>query len=271
MQEVRVVRTPMPEYREVYSPAQPEMRYIQEPMPPATRERIVVDQYGRRFREIISEPLLPPPPVPRATSYAPSDMLRQAQQYESPRAGSVMVEERPRQRYEQDMPPPPPILRQAPETPVKAPGQGMRETYGSLSGGRGGLQQAYDSQPNTRPSTAQVYERSQPSLYNGQDDYRTPVRMSSVRPAPQYEEVMQVLPRAENVRAARREGSVYTDDRGAPRELVTIEQSRQPRYRIIESDMQAPPPGQPRYVDAHGRELMPIQQDGDVRYVQRYQ
>ena len=51
LQEVRVSRTPGPVYREVYQ--EPQIRY--EPMPPPPIERIVVDQYGRRFREIIQQ------------------------------------------------------------------------------------------------------------------------------------------------------------------------------------------------------------------------
>lgn len=91
---------------------------------------------------------------------------------------------------------------------------------------------------------------------------------------------MQVLPRAGSVRPLAREGSVYMDERGAPpsahREYITVEQTRQPRYRVVEPEMHMqmqmqPPPPQPRYVDAHGREVMPTQQDGEVRYVQRYQ
>lgn len=273
MQEVRVVRTPAPEYREVYSPAQGEVRYIQEPMlppPPPPRERIVVDQYGRRFREIIAEP---PPPMPRATSYAPREMARYADAYPSPRAGSVMMEDRPITRYEQEMGPPPSSMsRQIAETPTKTAVPGLREVYEPSPSVRVGGQ-AYDGQPNSRPGTAQVYERPRQTIYNdGPGEFRAPVRMSSVRPSSQYEEVMQVLPRAGSVRPLAREGSVYMDERGGPRrEYLPVEQTMQPRYRVVEPEMQIQGAGQGRYVDAHGREVMAApQHEAEVRYVQRY-
>lgn len=272
MHEVRLVRTPAAEYREVYSPAQGEVRYIQDPMPPPPphpRERIVVDQYGRRFREIIAEAS---PAVPRAASYAPREMARYTDTYGSTRAGSILTEERAGPRYEPEMPPPSMMMRPLAEPATKTPTAGGREVYEPLPSGRAGSLPVYDGVSNSRPGTAQVYERARASVYaDGAGDIRTPIRMSSVRPASQYDEVMQVLPRAGSVRPPARDGGARLEDRGpGRREYVPVEQSVQPRYRVVEPDIaMAPPPT--RYVDAHGREVIAAgQQDGEVRYVQRY-
>ncbi|KAJ9658700.1 hypothetical protein H2198_003578 [Neophaeococcomyces mojaviensis] len=248
-QEVRVIRTPAPEYREAYAQAEPEVRYIPEPMPPPPRERIVVDQYGRRFREIVQERTPAPPRV--SSSYIERDPSQYYDSYNQVRAGSLMVEERPGQRYEQEMPPPQ-IVRQVADHQSEA-----------LASAR---QDGYDRPPLPRTASV-VYERAtrQPIYPEPPADLRPPVRMSSVRPPPsQYEEqpVMQMVPRAASVRPGR-EGSVFVDDRGSiRREYLPVEQ---PRYRVVE------PEPQPRYVDAQGREVIPTgHDDGGMRYVQRY-
>lgn len=257
LQEIRVMRTPAPEYRDAYRP-EPEVRYIPEPMPPPPRERIVVDQYGRRFREIVQE-RAPAPPQRAPSSYLPQDAPRYYENYTPSRAASVMVEERPQPRYEQDMPPPR-VVRQAVEQPGEQPMLPPREIYEPSSGGRAGSVAVLERP--AQPSRQVVYA-DHPA------DFRPPVRMASVRPPPsQYEEqpVMQMMPRAASVRPGR-EGSVFVDDRvSVRREYLPVEQ---PRYRVLEPEGQ--PHVQPRYVDAQGREVLPQpQQDGGVRYVQRY-
>jgi len=247
-QDVRVMRTPAPEYREVYAQGEPEVRYIPEPMPPPPRERIVVDQYGRRFREIVQERA---PATPRvASSYVERETGPYYDNYAQVRAGSVMIEERLPQRYEQEMPPPR-IVRQLADNQSEIPAQ---------------RQDGYDRVPLPRAASV-VYDRvpRQPVYTEPPADLRPPVRVSSVRPLPsQYEEqaIAHMVSRAPSVRPGR-EGSVFVDDRGSiRRDYLPIEQ---PRYRVVE------PEPQPRYVDAQGREVIPTgHDDGGVRYVQRY-
>lgn len=280
LQEIRVIRTPAPEYREVYSDSEPVVRYI--PMPPPPRERIVVDEYGRRFREIVQER---PPVAQQATSsFAPRDP-GPPQYYEnySPRAGSMIVEERPAQRYEQDMPPPR-VVRQIPEQPIDTPMSGSRESYEPSSGGRMASVAGYD-----RPPRQVVYA-------DNPHDFRPPVRMASVRPPSshhahaQFEEqpLRQMTARAASVRPApgpppAREENIFVNERGSSvrREYLPMDQGQpqQPRYRIVDHPQQQQyqpemyqQQPQPRYVDAQGREMIPAppQDQGGVRYVQRY-
>ena len=254
LQEIRLVRTPAPEYREVYQP-EPEVRYIPEPMPPPPRERIVVDQYGRRFREIVQERA--PATPPRASSYLPQEPPRYYENYAPTRAASVMVEERTQPRYEEMAPPR--VMRQVAEQP----GDQMpppREVYPPSSGGRAGSAAVFERPPQ---ATRQVVYADHAA------DFRPPARMASVRPPPsQYEEqpAMQMMPRAASVRPGR-ESSAFVDDRpSVRREYLPVEQ---PRYRVVEPEPQMQP--QPRYVDAQGRDFVPQpQQEGGVRYVQRY-
>ncbi|KAK5074691.1 hypothetical protein LTR51_003090 [Lithohypha guttulata] len=279
IQEVRVVRTPAPEYREVYAHGQPEIRYIPEPMPPPPRERIVVDQYGRRFREIVQESASaapqPAPSHPMRDSVAP--IPRYYDDYTPTRAASVMFEERgPPPRFEHEMPPPR-VMRQVvaqPGTPMSA----ARETYEPTSGGRVPSAAVFE-----RPATRQVVYADAP------EEIRPPPRMASVQPqaqasyAPvQYEEVppRQLMPRATSVRPAppqQREGSVFVDERASVRrEYLPMEQSQPSRYRVIEQPSYQPVSQMqplPRYIDAEGREIIyapPPQDDGGIRYVQRY-
>lgn len=257
LQEVRVMRTPAPEYREVYQP-EPEIRYIPEPMPPPPRERIVVDQYGRRFREIIQER---PSVAPRASSYLPHEAPQYYDEYPAARAGSIMIDERAAApRHAQEIPPPR-VMRQTAENSVQPMMSVSREMYEPVPGGRAASIAVYE-----RPQRQVVYA-------DAPDDFRTPVRMSSVRPpTAQYDEqpVMSMAPRAASVRPGvpqPRQGSVFVDDR-APvrREYLPVEQT-QPRYRVVDTDPHAP---MQRYVDAQGREMIPAQHDDGVRYVQRY-
>lgn len=256
LQEVRVIRTPAPEYREMYQP-EPEIRYIPEPMPPPPRERIVVDQYGRRFREIIQER---PPLSPHASSYLPQEAPQYYDEYPAARAGSIMIDDRSTARYAQDMPPPR-VMRPAAENSAQPPMSVSREVYEPLPGGRAASVAVYE-----RPPRQVVYAAAS-------EDFRPPVRMSSVRPpTAQYEEqsIMPVTSRAASVRPGipqSRQGSVFVDDRATVRrEYLPIEQS-QPRYRVVETDSHAP---MQRYVDTQGREVIPAQHDDGLRYVQRY-
>ena len=258
LQEVRVIRTPAPEYREVYQP-EPEVRYIPEPMPPPSRERIVIDQYGRRFREIIQER---PPPMPRPSPYLPQDTdIQHYDNHASVRANSIMMEDNPPPaRYESDMAPP----RLA--RPMENIGPSVSVT-----------REIYEPTYDDRPTNVVSYDRStRPLVYaDSTAGYQTPTRMSSVRPTSSYREEQKIpmLSRSNSVRPGPgqpRESSVFIDDRGSVRrEYLPVEQS-QPRYRVVEPESHSRLQMQPRYVDSQGREVVPAQHDEGIRYVQRY-
>jgi hypothetical protein len=235
LQEVRVSRTPAPVLREVYD--EPPIRY--QPMPPPPIERIVVDQYGRRFREIIQPERQSV--APRAMSVRPEQMDPTYETYRGGRSGSVFVDAAPPERRPtQEMPPPPPNFRQVAE-PLRA---------GTLVQGR----DEYD-QGLPRSASVQVGERlaRQPVYVNERGEYQEPLRMASVRPSgyPYDDGQPRETVRAASVRPAPREGTVVVDEQGRRREYLPVEQ---PRYRVVE-------PEEMRYIDAQGRE---------VRTVQRY-
>ena len=260
LQEVRVSRTPAPVYREVYQ--EPQVRY--EPMPPPPIERIVVDQYGRRFREIIQQERSSV--APRAMSVRPSKMEPAYDTYRGSRAGSVFGDAPPERRYTQEMLPPPPNFRQVAEPP-RAAGAALpsspRDAYDQPGMLRGSSmaqpRDAYDQPPMPRSSSMAVHDRAsrQPVYMDERTEYREPPRMASARPgASQYEELQprEPLMRASSVRPAGREQNVVLDEFGRRREYLPVEQ---PRYRVVEQE-------EPRYVDSQGREVTM------QRTVQRY-
>ncbi|KAI1612676.1 hypothetical protein EDD36DRAFT_437455 [Exophiala viscosa] len=250
-QEARVVRTPAPVYREIYDDAEPTYRYVPEPMPPPPPvERIVVDQYGRRFREIVQER---PSAAPRAMSVR-REVEPSYENYRSPRAGSVFVDPGPERVYQPSDMPPPPTYRRAGESvrPSAMSGSATREYYDP-----GPLPRSSSVQVMDRPPRATVYADDRP-------EYREPIRMASVRPPEtRYEEVqpMEMMTRPQSVRPVAREGSVFHDRAPVSHEYLPVEQ---PRYRAVEPEQ--------RYYDAQGREIITMDgtMDGRQRIVERY-
>ncbi|OAP55853.1 hypothetical protein AYL99_10005 [Fonsecaea erecta] len=255
--EVRVVRTPAPVYREVYDDRDGTYhRYTVEPMPPPPPpvERIVIDQYGRRFREIIQER---PSVVPRAMSVRGAEADPRFEEYpRQARAGSVFVEAAPERVYPSELPPPPVSYHRLAEPPRSSavPGPVPREYL----------------EPGTpiRSSSVQVMNRPvRPAVYaDERPEFREPVRMGSVRPpaALRYEEVqpVELVTRGQSMRPVGREGSVFVDDRRPVlSEYVPVEQ---PRYRPMEPER--------RYVDVEDRErlTMDASVEGRPRVVERY-
>ena len=178
-------------------------------------------------------------------SVRPQEAEPTYENYRENRAGSVFIDTPPERRYVPDMPPPPANYRQVPESPranVAAPPQ-QRDQF--------------EQPPMMRSSSMQIDNRPrQPVYVDERPEYREPMRMSSMRPVSQYEEMPQREPvRATSVRPGGREGNVVVDEFGRRREYLPVEQ---PRYRVMEQE------DQPRYVDAQGRE-MTMQ-----RSVQRY-
>lgn len=238
-QAVRVVRTPVPDYREAYS-AQPEVRYVAEPVAPTIRERIVVDQYGRRFREIVEERASN---GPRAASQALIDrqMPLSYEVAERARAPSVMIDERHQTRYLPEAMPPP-VMRQAFPSPMPV----SREIYATSEAGsahageRVSRQVIYaDESPPARVSARFASTRPSVVHYNERPPLRTVSRATSIHPDHE-----QVLDRA----------SVYRGN-------VPVEKSH---YRVVE------PESQIRYLDQYGREVAPPPETREIRYISHY-
>ena len=253
--EARVARTPAPIYREVYDDGEGGLRYVEPMPPPPLVERIVVDQYGRKLREIIQSE---PAPLPRAMSVRRSAVEPQYEDYHSVRAGSVLLDAAPERTYTSDMPPPQASYRRQPE-PIRGsvmPGGHHRDYVDALPGsGRAASVQLVDRRP------AQEYYADE------RTEYHEPVRMASVRPpTTRYEAApppVDMISRGQSVRPPiGREGSVFIDDRtGARHEYVPAESVR---YRAVEPEK--------RYIDAHGREIIALDRsmDGRARLVERY-
>ncbi|KIW25960.1 hypothetical protein, variant [Cladophialophora immunda] len=255
--EVRVVRTPAPVYREVYDDRDGTYhRYAVEPMPPPPPpvERIVIDQYGRRFLETIRER---PSAVPRAMSVRGPEVDPRYEEYpRQARAGSVFVEAAPDRAYSSEMPPPPASYHRVAEPPRSSavPGSIPREYL--------------EPAPQIRSSSVQVMDRPvrQAVYADERTEFREPTRMGSVRPPPalRYEEPlpMELTTRGQSMRPVGREGSIFVDDRRTVLpEYVPVEQ---PRYRPMEPER--------RYVDAEDRERLTMDgsMDGRQRVVERY-
>ncbi len=250
-QDMRVVSTPAPIYREMYDDGEPTYRYAPEPMP-LPMERIVVDQYGRRFREIVQER---PSAVPRAMSVRRSEVEPAYDNYRAARAGSVFMEAGPERSYAAaDMPPPPVSYRRVAE-PIRS------------SAVPGGAIRKY-AEPGSLPRSSSVLMDRPPrsAMYpDERSDFREPVRMGSVRPpVTRYEEVQPgaMMARPQSVRPVAREGSVFAHDR--PQVSHEYMAAEQPRYRAVEPEQ--------RYYDAQGREVIALDgaMDGRPRGVERY-
>lgn len=250
--EVRVMRTPAPVYREMYEEGEPTIRYGPEPMPPPPTERIVIDQYGRRFREIIQER---PSVAPRATPIRRTEVEPGYEHYRAARAGSVFLEAGPERSYASDMPPPPVTYRRPIEATRSSayPPSASREYLepGSLA----------------RSSSVQVPDRAPRSTIfpDEHPDFREPLRMGSVRPTTmRYEEPqpVEMMTRAQSVRPVVRERSVFVESRGPVGHRYLP--AEEPRYRVMEPDV--------RYLDAPDREMeeMVDPMEGPRRVMERY-
>ena len=251
---VTVVRTPAPVYRDFYDERDGTYhRYVAEPMPPPPPpiERIVVDQHGRRFREIIQER---PSIAPRETSVRREPEPVYEQYPQQSRAGSVFVEPTSERGYAPEMPPPVSYRR------VAEPPRGSAVLSPTT-------REYLDPAPPLRSASVQMRDRPirQPVYAAEPPEFREPVRIGSVRPPPatRYEDPhpLETMTRGQSVRLVR-EGSVFVDNRRplAPEYMPAAE----PRYRPMEPEK--------RYIDAQGREI--IQLDGSMdsrhRLMERY-
>ena len=198
-----------------------EVRYRAPVMLPPEQRRLVQDQYGNQFYEIISrQSTLPQRTIDvelaNGNTYAQSD-----------RAGSVFAEPTRETRYIPDMPPPQISYRRVGEVP-RAPVVDAR--------------QVTDVSRLQRSASVQVVDYA-PRQTNVADDRmasRAPVRIGSVRPQePRYEEVRLPVSRVQSVRPVEREGSVLVEDRShIRREYVPVQSEHQPMYRRVLQDGQ---------------------------------
>lgn len=198
-----------------------EVRYRAPEMLPPEQRRLVQDQYGNQFYEVISrQSILPRQPVD-IDSYNESPYVR------GDRAGSVFIEPPREKRYIQDMPPPQISYRRIGET-------GRTPVVDA--------QQMADTSHTQRSNSVQVidYAPRQPRFAGDGTVSRAPTRMGNVRPQePRYEEVRIPVGRVGSVRPLGREGSVFMDDRPQIRRgYVPVQAEQQPRYRRVMQDGQ---------------------------------
>ena len=198
----------------VYRDSEPEVRYEPVPMPPP-QKRIVVDQYGNEFYEIVQPRRTVAPQSMRpleTASYNENAVMRNA----SVRAPSVMRASYQDDRYVQEMPPPQTNTRRVTDIPRSvAP------------------EVRYESRPIQRSASVAPadYPQSQQMYIDDRIASRETVRMSSVRPgANRYDERAEMIRRVQSVRPEGREMSVFVDDRPQlRREYVPVER---PMYEV---------------------------------------
>ena len=198
----------------VYRDPEPEVRYEPVPMP-LPQKRIVVDQYGNEFYEIVQPRRTTAPQSMRpleTASYNESAVMRNA----SVRAPSVTRASYQDDRYVQEMPPPQTNVRRVTDIPRSIAPETRYESRP--------VQRSASVAPTDYPLRQQMYvdDRLAP---------REAVRMSSVRPgANRYDERPEMIQRVQSVRPEGREMSVFVDDRPQVRhEYVPVER---PMYEV---------------------------------------
>ncbi|CAG7942587.1 unnamed protein product [Penicillium salamii] len=202
---------PPPSYREPYYEEAPPARIMAPP-----QRRIVVDEHGNQYYELLQAPRLQPmapPPPPRPVSQMSKDVYeeRLPQHHSaSVRAPSVVQEPYSERRYVQEMPPPQPIYRRVTSDYARPAPVPERQSYAA----------PYDGyEPYARSASVQVAEYLPPRHTVYVDERGVPqervVRTASVRPPqPRYEEPHEVQ-RVGSVRpmAPAREPSVFMEER----------------------------------------------------------
>ena len=218
LREERHMGSPAPVYR---IDPDLEVRYRAPEMLPPQQKRIVQDQYGHRFYEVISRQSVAPRQPLDVDAYNESAYSR------SVRAGSVYAEPANDKRYGQEMPPPQISYRRVGEVPRT-----------SVVDSR----QTADPANLQRSASVQVmdYPSRQPIYADDRMPARASVRVGSVRPRePQYEEIRIPTSRGQSVRPGGREGSVFMDERPQiRREFIPVQTEQQPVYRRVVQDGQ---------------------------------
>jgi hypothetical protein len=202
---------PPPTYREPYYEEALPARVMAPP-----QRRIVVDEHGNQYYELLQAPRLqpmPPPPQRRPLSQMPKDVYEERVPHHagSVRAASIVQDPYGERRYVQEMPPPQPVYRRVTSDYARPLTAHERPSYVAPSEGH----EAY-----TRSGSVQVAEYLPPRHPVYIDDRGAPqerlIRTASVRP-PQarYENPHEVVQRVGSVRPTGpvREPSVFMDER----------------------------------------------------------
>ncbi|CAG7916110.1 unnamed protein product [Penicillium olsonii] len=201
---------PPPSYRDPYYEDAPPARIMAPP-----QRRIVVDEHGNQYYELVAPRLQPmaPPPPPRPVSQMSKDIYeeRLPQHHSaSVRAPSVVQEPYGERRYVQEMPPPQPVYRRVMSDYARPAPVHERQSYAAPYEGY---------EPYARSGSVQVAEYLPPRHTVYVDERGVPqervVRTASVRPPqPRYEEPPEVQ-RVGSVRpmAPAREASAFIEER----------------------------------------------------------
>jgi hypothetical protein len=252
--EDRVQTSPV--YREIDIDRryQPQPQPPPQSMPPAHR-RIVVDQNGNQFYEIVQpsrSAVVPQPTRPiEVEPYNEAVPVRNR----NVRAVSVIRDPYQDERYVQEMPPPQISYRRVTEASRKP-----------VIESRQMLESQLDSRPIQRSASVQLvdYAPRQSAYRDTQVAPRETLRMSSVRPTiTRYEEAPEIVQRVQSVRPEGREMSVYVDDRPQVRtEYVPVERTTHGLRRVVQD-------GRYYEIDDGGRMILDGAADGR-QYVARY-
>lgn len=202
---------PPPAYREAYYEEALPARMMAPP-----QRRIVVDEHGNQYYELLQAPRLQPmapPPPPRPASQVSKDVYdeRVPHHAASFRAPSVVQDPYGERRYVQEMPPPQPIYRRVTSDYARPVVAHERQTYAAPLEGH---------EPYTRSGSVQVAEYLPPrhAVYIDERPaaQERVIRTASVRPPqPRYEDPHEMVQRIGSVRPTgpTREPSIFMDER----------------------------------------------------------
>ncbi|KAJ5773914.1 hypothetical protein N7457_008810 [Penicillium paradoxum] len=203
---------PVPTYRDPYYEELLPARM----MPPPQR-RIVVDEHGTQYYELLQaprlQPMAPPPPPPRPVSQMSKEVYDERLPHHAGgvRAPSVVQDPYGERRYVQEMPPPQPIYRRVTSDYARSIAAHDRQSYAAPM-------EAHEPYP--RSGSVQVAEYLPPRHAVYIDERPAPqeriIRTASVRPPqPRYEDPHEVVQRVGSVRPTGpgREPSIFMDDR----------------------------------------------------------
>ncbi|KXG48367.1 uncharacterized protein PGRI_022370 [Penicillium griseofulvum] len=202
---------PPPTYRETYYEEAPPARMMAPP-----QRRIVVDEHGTQYYELLQaprlQPMAPPPPPLRPISQMPKDVYDERVHHHagSVRAPSVVQDPYGERHYVQEMPPPQPVYRRVTSEYARPVAAHERQGYAAPLEGH---------EPYSRSSSVQVAEYiPRHAVYV--DERGVPqeriIRTASVRPPqPRYEDSHEVIQRVGSVRPTGpgREPSIFMEDR----------------------------------------------------------
>ncbi|CAI7656924.1 unnamed protein product [Penicillium glandicola] len=201
---------PHPTYREAYYEEAPPARMMAPP-----QRRIVVDEHGTQYYELLQAPRLQPmapPPPPRPVSQVPKDVYDERVHHHagSVRAPSIVQDPYGERHYVQEMPPPQPVYRRVTSEYSRPVAAHERQGYAAPLEGH---------EPYSRSSSVQVAEYlPRHAVYV--DERGVPqeriIRTASVRPPqPRYEDTHEVVQRVGSVRPTGpgREPSIFVEDR----------------------------------------------------------